>query len=235
MSLFTPTTIADYVTWLKTEFKPLTLITPDSTIQQVIENAFRYWNNHSAYKISTMAAYAPGTKRVQLPADFKMAVTVYPAKTTTWIWNDHPLWTLLGITVLDSVTTDLILMSEAFRNYRIYVGTDFRWVYEKSDDPTVGGYLYAINVPAGSEGLYVIGTMRVKTLSPPKTEYVNDWILSYSKALLKQTEGNTLRKSNIIDLKNDGQELYSEGREEMKDLQESLARDSRWVVMAKRY
>lgn len=235
MSLFAPTTINDYVDWLKIEFKPLTLVTPDPTIQQIVENTFRYWNNNSGYKVSTMVAYAPGTKRVQIPADLKTVVTVYPAKTTTWIWNDHPLWTLIGITVLDSVTTDLIMMSEAFRNYRIYVGTDFRWVYEKSDDPTVGGYLYAINVPASSQGLYVIGTMRVKTSSPPKSDYVNDWILRYSKALLKQVEGNTLRKSMVIDLKNDGPELYSEGKNEVKDLQEELARNSRWVVLAKRY
>lgn len=224
-----------YSSWIAYEFKPLTLITPSDTLKQLLENAIRYWNTHSAMKVSTMVAYAPGTKRVQLPPEVKKAITVYPNKTTTWIWNDHPLWTLLGITVLDSVTTDLIMMSEAFRNYRIYVGTDFRWVFEKSDDPTVGGYLYAINVPAGSTGLYVIGTKRITKEENIKSEYLLDWLLRYWKSLVKQAEGNTLRKSGIIDIKNDGQALVDEGKEEMIDLRESLARDSRWVVMAKRY
>jgi len=224
-----------YSTWIANEFKPLTLITPTDTLKQLLENTIRYWNTHSGYKVSTMVEYAPGTKRVQLPTDFKSVVHVFPSKTTTWIWNDHPLWTLLGITVLDSVTTDLIMMSEAFRNYRIYVGTDFRWVYEKSDNPSVGGYLYAINVPTGSSGLYVLGTKRITKTEDIKSEYLLDWILSYWKALVKQVEGNTLRKSGIIDLKNDGQQLVDEGFAEAKDLKETLARDSHWVILAKRY
>jgi len=224
-----------YLTWIQNEFKPLTLVTPEETLEQLFENAVRYWNTHSGYKVSSMVQYAPGTKRVQLSPEFKTAVNVFPNKTTTWIWNDHPLWTLLGITVLDNVTTDLIMMSEAFRNYRIYVGTDFRWVYEKSDDPTVGGYLYCINVPTGVTGLYVLGTKRITKNENIKNEYILNWLLYYWKALVKQTEGNTLRKSGIIDIKNDGQQLVDEGKEEMKELQESLARDSRWVVLAKRY
>jgi len=224
-----------YSTWIANEFKPITLITPADTLEQMFENAIRYWNTHSGYKVSTMVAYPPGTKRVQVPAEFKAVVTVYPSKTTTWIWNDHPLWTLLGITVLDSVTTDLIMMSEAFRNYRIYVGTDFRWVWEKSDDPTVGGHLYGINVPSGSAGLYVLGTKRVTKNENIKSEYILNWLLYYWKALVKQVEGNTLRKSGIVDFKNDGQALVDEGKEEMKELQVSLARDSRWIVLAKRY
>jgi len=221
--------------WVKNEFKPLKLATPDATIMQMIDNAVRYWNTHSAYKISTMVDYAPGTDRVQLPAEFKSVAAVYPNKTTTWIWNDYPLWTLTGITVLDSVTTDLIMMSEAFRNYRVYVGTDFRWVFERSTDATEGGYLYCINVPNGVSGLYVVGTKRILDGEELKDDYIQDWILRYTKALVKQVEGNTLRKSDIINVKNDGQNLYDEGKEEMKDLQSSLAKDSRWVAFIKRY
>jgi hypothetical protein len=226
-----------YVNWIKNEFLPIKLVcgTVDGIIEQQIENAIRYWNTHSGYKISTMVSYAPGTVRVQLPATFKMPVTVIPSQTTTWIWNDHPLWTLLGITVLDNVTTDLIMMSEAFRNYRIYVGTDFRWTFDKSDDPEVGGYLYCINVPAGTSGLHVIGTKRILRSEDIEIEYALDWLLYYAKALVKQVEGNILRKAGLIDAKNDGQELVNEGMKEMKELQERLARDSRWVVLAKRY
>ena len=236
MSDLTPTRDADkYINWIINEFKPLTLATAQVTglIEQQVENAIRYWNTHSGYKISMVYDYVPGTKRVQLGTDFKTVVRVVPTKTTTWIWNDHPLWTLTGITVLDSVTTDLIMMSEAFRNYRIYVGTDFRWVYDKSDDPSVGGYLYAINVPQGVQSLLVIGTKRITKNEDVKIEYALEWLLYYIKALVKQIEGNTLRKSGIVGIVNDGQELVTEGKEEMKDLQDRLARDSRWVVCAR--
>jgi hypothetical protein len=223
-----------YLTWLKQEFAPLTLATPDTTIAQIVENSIRYWNQHSAYKLSTMVDYAPGTKRVQLNKQFKTVVDCYPDKTTTWIWNDHPLWTLLGITLLDNITGDLILMSEAFRNYRVYVGTDLQWIFEKSDDPGEGGYFYAINVPNGTSKLYIVGTKRITEDEDVLVEQVLDWIYRYSKALLKQIEGNTLRKAAVANVPTDGQEMINEGREEMKDLQHELEVNGRWVVLARR-
>jgi len=232
--MFYPTSSADYVTWIRNEFLPLQLITPEVTILQQIENARRYWNTHSAFKVMDVYDYAPGVKRVQISPEFKGVVQVTPTKTTTWIWNDHPLWTLTGITVLDNVTTDLILMSEAFRNYRIYVGTDFRFVFQKSDDPKVGGYLYCINVPRGTQSVLAIGTKRLQENEFPKNEYINDFLLNYSKALVKQIEGNTLRKTAIIDTPIDGQQLYDEGREDMRELQEKVVKDSRWIVFARR-
>jgi hypothetical protein len=224
----------EIVAWLANEFLPLTLATPTATLEQIVDNAVRYWNTHSGYKITTMVDVPAGGTAVRLNTQFKRVVRVYPSSTTTWIWNDHPLWTLLGITILDNVTGDLIMMSEAFRNYRIYVGTDFRWVFQKSEDPTVGGDLYAINVPSGVEKLAVVGTKRITANETIKVEYILDWILSFSKALLKQIEGNTLRKSSIIDIKNDGQELVNEGIEEMKDLKERLIHDGRWVALIRR-
>jgi hypothetical protein len=74
-----------YLTWLKAEFAPLTLATPDETLEQIVENAIRYWNTHSAYRISTMVNWDRGSKRVQVNNQFKSVVEVYPAKTTTWI------------------------------------------------------------------------------------------------------------------------------------------------------
>ena len=223
-----------YLTWLKNEFKPLTLITPDIVLEQQVENAIRYWNTHSAYKVAGVYDYAHGTKRVQLSPEFKSVVDVIPTKTTTWIWNDHPLWTLTGITVLDNVTTDLIMMSEAFRNYRIYVGTNFRWTFQRSDDPTVGGYLYCINVPSNVQSVFVTGTKRVTKDEDIKIDYIQDWILYYSKALVKQIEGNTLRKTMVIDMPIDGQSLVDEGREDQKTLQEQLSRDGMWVAFIRR-
>lgn len=224
----------DIVAWLAQEFLPLTLATPAATLRQIVDNAVRYWNTHSGYKITTMFAVPTDGQAVTLNTQFKSVVQVYPSSTTTWIWNDHPLWTMLGITVLDNVTGDMILMSEAFRNYRIYVGTDFRYTYQKSEDPLVGGKLYAINVPSGVTHLAVVGTKRIVPGETIKVEYILDWVLAYSKALLKQIEGNTLRKSEIIGIKTDGGDFLREGTEEQKDLKEALAKDGRWVAIVKR-
>lgn len=230
-----PTRSTDkYVDWIRNEFKPLTLITPLVSIKQCIENAIRYWNTHSAYKISKVYDYSPGTPRVQLDPEFKGVVDVIPTKVAEHIWSSHPLWTLVGITVLDNVTTDLIMMSEAFRNYRIYVGTNFRWVYKRSEEPTVGGFLYCVNIPNNTSSLLAIGTKRITKNEDIKSQYILDWILQYSKALVKQIEGNTLRKTTIIDTPLDGQALIDEGREDVKELQESLQRDARWVIFMKR-
>lgn len=79
-----------FLTWIRQEFLPLTLATPETTLKQIYENAIRFWNTHSAYRVETMVSYPPGTKRVQLNAQFKAVAEVYPSKTTTWIWNDHP-------------------------------------------------------------------------------------------------------------------------------------------------
>lgn len=225
-------TRTEIATWLATEFKPLTLITPTPTILQQIENAIRYWNTHSAYKIGDVYDYIGD--RVQIDTNFKSVVDVIPTEVPAWIWNSHPLWTLTGITVLDNVTSDLILMSEAFRNYQTYVGTNFRWTFQKSDDPTVGGYLYCVNIPRQADSVFVIGTKRILPAEDIVTEPILDWILQYSKALLKQIEGNTLRKTAIIDTPIDGQAMIDEGREDQKDLQEKLAKNSRWVVFIKR-
>jgi len=52
---------------------------------------------------------------------------------------------------------------------------------------------------------------------------------------VKKAEGNTLRKSDIIGVKNDGQQLYDEGENERKELEERLATEGRWVVFARRF
>lgn len=224
----------EYLQWIKTEFAPLVLATPDDTIKQFVENAIRYWNTHSAYKISAMIPYTVGQIRAELPAQFKCVADVIPNRKTTWIWNDHPLWTLTSIQILDSVTTDLIMMSEAFRNYRIYVGADFRWWHYRSDLLTSGGYLYCINVPGGTTSLFVIGTKRILPDEDITELHIKDWILRYTKALVKQAEGNTLRKAATVHLTTDGQQLVDEGMKEMEDLQKDLERSSRWVVFIKR-
>jgi hypothetical protein len=67
-----------------------------------------------------------------------------------------------------------------------------------------------------------------------KNEYVLDWILQYSRALLKITEGRLLRKGDIISVKNDGQELVNEGEKEKEKCEHKLSVDGRWFAFARR-
>jgi len=224
-----------YLTWIANEFAPRILATPETTLKQMYENAIRYWNTHSGYKITGLYDYTPGTKRVQISESFKQVSNVLPTSAATHIWNSHPLWTLTGITILDNVTTDLIMMSEAFRNYRVYVGTNFRYHFEKSDDPSEGGYLYCVNVPSGVQSVYVEGTRRIMEDETVTTELILNWLYYYTKALVKQVEGHALRSTGIIDVKTDGQEMVDEGKEEMGELKETLQKESWWVMFSKRF
>ena len=224
------------VEWMRKQFYPLTLATPLATLNQIVDNSVRYWNTHSGYKVTAMVL-APGSgDRVQVSDAFKTVVQVVPSSSTTWIWNDHPLWTMMGIQIMDNITGDLILMSEAYRSYRIYVGSDMRWMWQPpaEGDPTVGGYIAATNIPHGATHIRITGTLRIRPTDTLKAPPIIDWITQYANALLKQIEGNTLRKGKVIDLQTDGGDMISEGKEEQKELKEELSKDSRWVVLMKR-
>jgi len=222
--------------WIKTEFAPVMLATPDETVNQVIDNAIRYWNTHSAYKIVSMFDAVPGTPRVQLSSSFKNVVRVYPSTTPDWILQNHPLWTLLGITIIDNLTSDLVMMSEAFRNYRYYIGTDFHFYFDRSQNPdTSGSYLYLTNLPQNATKIAVVGTKRIIPDEDITDEYILEWILEFSKAQVKMVEGNTLRKSGAIGIKNDGQDLMSEGKEAVEQLKKRLGEEGRWVSFVRKF
>ena len=225
-----------YTSWIADEFQPRTLAIPDATVEQMVDNAVRYWNTHSAYKIGQMVTYASGQARAQVSSEFKSIASAFPNRNANWIWNEYPTYSLAGIAVLDNIRTDMIMASEAFRTFNIYVGANFRWNFvENHDDPTTGGYLYCKNVPTGTTALFVVGTKRIQAGDDLDSQHINDWLLYYTKALVKQAEGHALRAAAIV-LPNgiDGQQLYGEGREEMKELQEKLAKESRWVTFVRR-
>lgn len=151
---------SDILSWIKTEFLPRTLATPDATINQIIDNGIRYWSAYSAFPIVTMVT-ATGS-RTQLPINFKDVVTVIPSNTPDWILQNYPLWSLLGITIIDNLTSDLVMLSEAYRNYKYYIGTDFKWNFQKSDNANmVGPYLYTSNAPSGASTFCVGGLRRI--------------------------------------------------------------------------
>jgi len=320
-------TDADILEWVETEFAPIQLATPDETVLQIIKNAKRYWNTHSAYPMLRMYD-TPGTSqnyqesnaglgnnRIKLDPDFKNVVKVYPATTPDWILQNYPLWSLLGITIIDNLTSDLVMLSEAYRNYRYYIGTDFQAKFIRPEDPKEGGWLYMVNLPSNSTRVCVIGCKRILYdivrltvsgltgtvlytpivehsftitdgqlvytddgngklvpsqsgflqgaidyttgvwtvplwLAPDTTnkiyatyeysenitsEYILNWILYYVKAMVKQVEGNTLRKTDAIGIKNDGERLIDEGKKEVEDLQKRMFEDGRWMAFAKRF
>jgi hypothetical protein len=172
---------------------------------------------------------------MQLSEEFKDVVAVYPNVNANWIWNEFPTWSLAGVAVLDNVRTDLILATEAFKTFNIYVGANFRYTFDTNhDDPSTGGFLYVRNVPSGTGGFFVVGTKRIIPADDIDSQHINDWILYYTKALVKMAEGHAIRATKIVLPGVDGQELMNEGKEEMKKLQEDLSRDARWCVMIRR-
>jgi hypothetical protein len=172
---------------------------------------------------------------IPIPNKFKLITQVYPATDTTWIWKDHPLWTLLGLTIMDNMTADLVMLSSTFQMYRLYIGTDFRWTFVKSDDSRGMGKLMLVNLPFQVTRVCVVGAKRILETEDIKSEHILDWVLYYAKALVKLTEGNTLRKSSIINISNDGESLVTEGKDEVKAMQEKLMQEGRWMAMACRF
>jgi hypothetical protein len=225
----------DILEWLDTEFYPVTLATPQETIQQIIGNAKRYFNTHSSYPIAQMFPASPGTPFVDLTTAYKGVHQVLPATQPDWILANYPVWSLLGVTVIDNLTSDLITLGEAYKNYRYYMGTDFKWNFQKSDDPFIAPKLYFSNIPSGTSSICVIGSARIQHNTPITSEHILNWLLYYVKALVKITEGNTIRKSSSIGIVNDGQQLIDEGKEEVAKLQEQLAQEGRWVTLCKRF
>lgn len=224
--------------WIHTEFEPLTLAVQDTTLDQIIDNALRFLNVNSAFRNVAMVAISPGTQKIQIPTSFKMVVKVYPSEAPTNILANYPSWSLLGIAVLDNNVSDLILTAESFKSYRSYLGADFRWTFEKSSDPLIGGYLYVSNFPSNNSAACVVGTKRfiLDDVDNDLTDEAHlDILLRYIKALVKKAEGNLLRKADIISVKNDGQELYNEGKEEAEAIEEEIRLSSRWVSFAQRF
>lgn len=221
--------------WVKTEFYPVLLATPDEAILQALQNAKRFWNIHSAYPIVQMFDASGDNKYIELPVTYKNVHQVLPATQPDWMLANYPVWSLLGITIIDNLTSDLILLGEAYKNFKYYMGTDFRWNFQKSDDPEVGPKVYLSNIPSGTAKFCVIGSARIVENEEIKSEYILDWVLQYTKALVKMMEGNTLRKSKAIGIENDGQNLLDEGKEEMKQLQEKLAQGGRWVSFCRKF
>ena len=95
--------------------------------------------------------------------------------------------------------------------------------------------LTVINLTHEVTAVCVVGSRRIFPDEDITQEHILDWLLSYSKALLKQAEGNLLRKSDVIGVKNDGQQLYDEGEREKKELEERLALEGRWTAFPVRF
>jgi hypothetical protein len=82
----------------------------------------------------------------------------------------------------------------------------------------------------------VVGTKRfyLDEVNEIKDDFALVWLLAYIKALVKMAEGNVLRKADIIGVRNDGQELYNEGKEEKEKLEDKLSDTGRWIAFSQR-
>jgi len=228
-------TSEEIVSWVKTEFSPTCLATPDSTIEQMVDNAIRYWNTHSAYRVMLMYTAPTNFGAVQVSPGIKTVVKVYPSQVPDTIYTQYPTWTLLGISMMEYNTQDLVMLSQTFKNYQVFTGHQMQFTYEPSSDMTVGGKLYIQDLTRANNALAVVGTKRIIPGEDIAIEPILEWILEYSKALVKMAEGNSLRKASAIGIQNDGSDLVSEGKTEKDQLQERLKAEGRWLTLARLY
>jgi len=220
--------------WIIRDFQPVSLATPSQVIDQQIDNAARYWNTHSAYKVVRMYDLT-SQDAIQLDKEIKTVVRCYPSTLEANVLSAHPMWSLLGLLTLDRYTHDIMLLQHTFGGYNIYIGNDFRWKFIRSESRDEGGWLYLQHVPKIADKLAVVGLKRLFIAEDDiQDEFILDWILQYSKALVKVIEGNTLRKAQIVGIANDGEELLQEGKEEVEKLQKKLKQESMWAMLARR-
>lgn len=228
--------ISEIHEWLVTQYQPLTLSIPSETVDQLIKNAIRYFNNNSAVRHVEMVNLTG--VRTKVSKYVKVVSQVYPA-TESALSNayDLPVWTLLGVQVINAQNTDLIMLSETYRNLNVYMGRDFQWSFLPSDDPNDdngGGHIYTNNAPTGATSLAIIGAKRIFDTDDITDSYILDWILNYSYALVRVSEGNVLRKASIINVSNDGGDMIQEAKDDIARLQEDLTINGRWLSFASR-
>ena len=225
-------TTNDILNWLRTDYAPLVYSQPDDTILQNITNVIRYWNTHSAYPRLQM--YPSPSTSVQIDPHFKNVTYIYPNLQQSQVALADPTWTLLGVQVMNYLSADLIAINEGYKGYQTYFGTDFKWYFVQSDDPTVGGTIYLQNVSFMAARMAVLGTMRILPGDDIVAESILEWVLAGCKAQTRMIEGNLLRKADIIGIRNDGQQMIEESKQEWTDLKEQLAKEGRWLSLATR-
>ena len=147
------------------------------------------------------------------------------------LFSNHPMWVLLGFITLDRYTNDLMLLSNTFEGYRIYLGNDFRWKWIRANDSTKGGWLYLQQVPRGAQRVAAVGTKRILAGEDITDEFIYNWIREHARSRMKIFEGNVLRKATIIGIANDGESMVTEGKAECEKLEESLRKEARWMML----
>jgi hypothetical protein len=228
----------DILTWIKNDYAPLVYSQPDATLIQNINQVIYYFNTHSGHRILEMfPATSTGSSSstvIQLTPEFKTVTEVLPSAQQVAIALADPTWTLLGVQVMNYMSADLIAINEGYKNYLAYLGNDFRWSFEPSQDPTTGGILFIQSLPAPAVKVAVIGTKRILQGEDITSEHVLDWILRASITYCKMKEGNILRKATSINVKNDGQEMLNENTEVWESMKKELQANSRWVALSTR-
>ena len=222
--------------WITQSFKPVSLSLPNDTLDQIVDATILYWNTHSCHKIVRMfdASAAADHTQVQLSAEIKTVVQCYPSAMAEELFSNHPMWVLLGFITLDRYTEDLMLLSNTFENYKIYLGNDFRWKWIRADDSTQGGWLYMQQVPRGAVRVAVVGTKRILPGEDIVDEFIYNWVREHARSRVKIFEGNVLRKAVIIGIQNDGDSMVTEGKAECLALEEALRKESRWMLCSVR-
>ena len=228
----------DILAWIKTDYLPLQYAQPDSTLLQNINQVIYYWNTHSGHRVLEMyPASSSGLNQstvIQLNPEIKTVTEVLPSAQQLAIALADPTWTLLGVQVMNYMSADLIAINEGYKNYLAYLGNDFRWIFEPSQDPSVGGTLFLQSLPAPAIACAVVGTFRILPNTNITSEHILDAILRGSMSYCKMKEGNILRKADSINVKNDGQAMLTENTEVWNEWKKELQNNARWAGLAQR-
>ncbi len=236
----------EFVEWIKGKFFPDPVVLPDSIIMQRVQDAFDYWNNHSAYKTMaefpvTFTSTSPGTLSMrsgyaQLTPKFKFVTRVFPNRLEANGLNYNPENMLLGLYVTNRfMTEDMIQWRHWLKGWQTYANSNFRAEFKESEDPlNVGGTVYIQSMPFYSTKVTVEGGLRILEGDDIKDPQIYNWLREYAFILCQEQQGRSVRKASMIGLTTDGDAMVSEANARKKEMEEELNKSGRWLMLMQR-
>lgn len=211
----------------------LNLYTPSFTIYKFLRIGFDEVTNF--FPLAKVLTVPSGEEFFDIPEEEKVdmvldVAALNPRDREFQFDPEQMFFTTHNFIDLTQSLEDWIMFQRNLRSYRVFLGRTFEWEQSKQNKNRV----YVDDVPRGNTGFTVKFTV---DYSLPKTqdgltgavdvqlpEPQGSYLLRYTAAMLKKTEGAVLRRFRPSGqaAEHDGQSLKQEGDKELEDLRREM-------------
>ncbi len=207
--------IAEYVV---EDFKPITLATAFTAIEQCVEEGIRWFDREGGEQGFESFSYNGGPV-MTLPDRVDQVIQVLTDRVVSEIFTAQTL--LLGVTILDYDIMTLAMKQNHLGDLRSFLASRFRWNWVKP-------YLHVAGMLTAVNKFMVRYLIKYdwKDADFDYTGRAEKYLITYTRALVKQREGRILRMGQVIGSPIDGDNLVQEAIQELTAVQQDV-RDSR--------